>query len=103
MCFSLEASLGFTALGLVTGGILYARGRPAWAWSGIVYAACMELLQAMQYAVMAYDDAASGPTGSASGSRSMCISAPGRGSWANKLLMVLSWAHIALQPYYFNK
>lgn len=119
MCFSLEASLAFAGLGLVASALLYARGRP-------MFFATMELLQAAQYVVMAYDDSSSRlhgshdvsslgtittdsgyadqsmRSGAAGPMRPMCMAAPGHGSWANKLLMVLSWAHLAFQPYFIN-
>lgn len=99
MCFSLEASVTFAAIGLGTCGILLARGRPSWAWGLFLYFAVMEMLQAAQYMAMASDESASSH-GSAG---PMCMGAPGRGSMLNKTLMVASWVHICFQPWVVNR
>ena len=97
MCFTLQASLAYAAVGYAVGVFLYFRGRQASAWGLFVYFAVMETLQALQYAAMASE------TDAAATGAPACMGAPGRGSFPNKMLMIISWAHICFQPYIVNK
>jgi hypothetical protein len=83
MCFSLEMSAIFAVMGLIASWWIYSRTSNTSLASGVFFFFTMELLQAIQYFFIA--DTIDSP---------ICDTAP------NKILTVLGFLHICLQPYF---
>lgn len=79
MCWSLEASVAVTAVGVATSVFSYVRKDPPAIWATLGYFTLMEGLQAGSYSVI---DACGAP--------------------ANQTLTVLSFLHICFQPFFIN-
>jgi hypothetical protein len=79
MCWSLEASAGLAVVGTVGAVYAYRRGDSNLLWIPLLYFAGMELLQALSYPVIGN-----------------CMSSQ------NQLLTLLSYIHIAFQPFFVN-
>lgn len=83
MCFSGEASATFAALGLFASWWVYTRTSNIELASGIFFFFTMELLQAVQYFFLADG-----------------LASPVCETTMNKILTILGFLHICLQPYY---
>lgn len=83
MCFSMEMSATFAALGLFCSWWIYSKTSNTALASGVFFFFTMELLQAIQYFFIA-------PT----------FDSPICDSFMNKLLTVLGYLHVCLQPYF---
>ncbi len=95
MCFTGEMSAAFAAIGLFASWWVYSKTSNVELASGIFFFFTMEFLQAIQYYFIApelVDDVS-------------CPSAVNRppspcDTYANKILTLLGFLHICLQPYY---
>jgi hypothetical protein len=95
MCFTGEMSAAFAAIGLFSAWWVYSKTSNIELASGIFFFFTMEFLQAIQYYFIApelVDDVS-------------CPSAVDRppspcDTYANKILTLLGFLHICLQPYY---
>jgi len=83
MCFSFEMSAIFSALGLFASWWIYSKTNNTALASGVFFFFTMELLQAIQYLFIAED-----------------INSPICDSPINKVLTLLGFLHICLQPYF---
>jgi len=83
MCFSFEMSAAFAALGLFSSWWIYSRTNNTALASGVFFFFTMEFLQAIQYMFIAED-----------------LSSPICDTPVNKVLTVLGFLHICLQPYF---
>jgi len=83
MCFSFEMSAIFSALGLFSSWWIYSRTNNTSLASGVFFFFTMELLQAIQYMFIAED-----------------INDPICDTTINKILTILGFLHICLQPYF---
>ncbi|MEN9390489.1 MAG: hypothetical protein RLZZ283_589 [Candidatus Parcubacteria bacterium] len=79
MCWSLEASAGLAIVGAAATIYSYRRGDSSLLWVPLAYFVGMEVLQALSYPVI-----------------NNCTSTQ------NQLLTLLSYFHIAFQPFFFN-
>lgn len=79
MCWSATASLAMVGIGSVATGVAIVRGEPRAIWLTIGYFTAMEALQAAGYAVV-----------------DQC------GSPGNQAITLLSYVHIAFQPFFIN-
>lgn len=79
MCWNVEASLGMVAIGTIAVTVTYRRGDPPAIWLTLGYFTIMEALQVVGYRVV-----------------DQC------GTTANTSVTVLSYLHIALQPFFIN-
>ncbi len=96
MCFTGEMSAAFAAIGLFSAWWVYTRTNNIELASGIFFFFTMEFLQAIQYYFIAPELVEDEPG---------CPSAVTReaspcDSYANKILTLLGFLHICLQPYY---
>jgi len=83
MCFSFEMSAAFAALGLFSSYWIYSKTSNTGLASGVFFFFTMELLQAVQYIFIADT-----------------IDSPVCDTIINKVLTVLGYLHICLQPYF---
>ena len=83
MCFSMEMSAGFATVGLLATWWVYSRTTNTALASGVFFFFSMELLQAIQYFFIADT-----------------INSPECDTQVNKVLTVLGFLHICLQPYF---
>lgn len=83
MCFSFEMSAAFSALGLFSSWWIYSRTNNTALASGVFFFFTMEFLQAIQYLFIATD-----------------MEDPICETTVNKVLTVLGFLHICLQPYF---
>ncbi|MEK7530903.1 MAG: DUF5765 domain-containing protein [Patescibacteria group bacterium] len=79
MCWSVEASAGLAIVGVAATIYSYRRGDPSLLWIPLAYFAGMEILQTLSYPVI-----------------DNCTSSQ------NQMLTLLSYFHIAFQPFFFN-
>ena len=79
MCWSVEASVGMVAIGAIAATVTYRRGDPPPIWLTLGFFTIMEALQVAGYSVV-----------------DQC------GTPSNKLVTVLSYLHIAIQPFFIN-
>ena len=79
MCWSLEVSAGLAVVGIAGAIYSYRKGDSSLLWIPLAYFAGMELLQALSYPVI--DNCS---------------------STQNQMLTLLSYFHIAFQPFFFN-
>jgi hypothetical protein len=79
MCWSAEASIAMTGLGAVATAVTYRRGAPPAVWCTLGFFTLMEALQVWGYAVL-----------------DQC------GTTSNRNVTVLSYLHIAFQPFFIN-
>jgi len=83
MCFSFEMSVAFAAVGLFSSWWIYSKTNNTALASGVFFFFTMEFLQAIQYLFIAND-----------------LSDPICDTMINKVLTVLGYLHICLQPYF---
>ena len=83
MCFSMEMSAVFAAIGLAVSWWIYSRTSNTGLASGVFFFFTMELLQALQYFFIA-----------------PALDSPICETLINKVLTVLGFLHICLQPYF---
>mmetsp|Transcript_25716 Transcript_25716/g.36141 ORF Transcript_25716/g.36141 Transcript_25716/m.36141 type:complete len:272 (-) Transcript_25716:63-878(-) len=83
MCFSMEMSAAFAAIGLFSSWWIYSKTSNTGLASGVFFFFTMELLQAVQYFFIA-------PS----------LDSPICDTFINKFLTVLGFLHICLQPYF---
>jgi len=83
MCFSFEMSVAFAGLGLFSSWWIYSKTNNTALASGVFFFFTMELLQAIQYLFIAED-----------------LNDPICNTTINKVLTVLGFLHICLQPYF---
>eukprot|EP01114_Cavostelium_apophysatum_P006973 TRINITY_DN185_c0_g1_i1.p2 TRINITY_DN185_c0_g1~~TRINITY_DN185_c0_g1_i1.p2 ORF type:complete len:282 (+),score=65.92 TRINITY_DN185_c0_g1_i1:86-931(+) len=83
MCFSMEMSASFAAVGLFSSWWIYSRTSNTALASGVFFFFTMELLQAIQYFFIAPN-----------------IDSPICDTFMNQFLTVLGFLHICLQPYF---
>jgi hypothetical protein len=83
MCFSMEMSAAFAAIGLFTTYLAYSRTRNTALTCGVFFFFSMELLQAIQYFFIADT-----------------IESAECDTHTNKVLTILGFLHICLQPYF---
>ncbi len=79
MCWSPEASAGFAVAGVVAAAYAYKKKESPILWVPVLYFALMEVLQLLSYPVAG-----------------QCFSSQ------NQLLTMLSYVHIAFQPFFMN-
>ncbi|WP_390913767.1 DUF5765 domain-containing protein [Pseudosulfitobacter sp. SM2401] len=79
MCWSVEASVGMVAVGTIASAVTYRRGDPPAIWLTLGFFAIMEALQVAGYGVV-----------------DQC------GTASNTSVTVLSYLHIAVQPFFIN-
>ena len=79
MCWSAEASMAMVGLGAVATGVTYHRGESAPIWATLGFFTLMEALQVAGYLVL-----------------DQC------GTTANRSVTLLSYLHIAIQPFFIN-